>query len=197
MTIVKLNRGIGLGVAALFVLNVGTAMADNNFNAAQKQQIESVVHDYLLKNPDVVVQSLQAYQQKQIDQARQTMAKTQSSSPKFVNSLFHQAKDPVAGNPQGAVTIVEFFDYQCSHCIDMSPLLDSFLKANPNVKVIFKEFPIRGPVSEFAAKAALAAKEQGKYIEFHQALMALAAKQQPLTQDAILNAAKSVGLDVG
>src|SRR5689334_12549783 len=77
-----------------------------------------------------------------------------------VNALFHQNSDPVAGNPKGKVTVVEFFDYQCSHCMTMAPVIEAIIKNNPNVRVVFKDFPIRGPVSEFAAKAALAANKQ-------------------------------------
>lgn len=110
-----------------------------------------------------------------------------------VNALFHQANDPVAGNPKGKITVVEFFDYQCSHCINMAPVIAAIIKANPDVRVIFKEFPIRGPVSEFAARAALAANEQGKYYSFSHALLA---SSQPLTEETILDIAKSSGLDV-
>jgi protein-disulfide isomerase len=111
-----------------------------------------------------------------------------------VNELLHQANDPVAGNPQANVTVVEFFDYQCSYCIDMAPVIDTIIKTNPNVRVVFKEFPIRrGSVSEVAARAALAANKQGKYLAFHHALLAA---DQPLTRDAVLTIAKKVGLNV-
>ncbi len=182
-------------IAAMNVTSYATA-SGNAFNSAEKQQIETVVHDYLLKNPDVVVQSLQLFQEKQMNQARETIQKTQTNSPKFANALFHEGKDPMAGNANGKITVVEFFDYQCSHCIDMAPILQDLIKNNPNVKIVFKEFPIRGPISDYAAKVALAANEQGKYAAFHDALMLLAAKQQPLTQDAVLGVAKNVGLDM-
>lgn len=110
-----------------------------------------------------------------------------------VNSLFHQANDPVAGNPKGGVTIVEFFDYQCSHCVDMAPVVQSIIRSNWNVRVVFKEFPIRGPMSDFAARAALAANKQGKYYDFNHALMLA---NQPLTEESIMTIAKDVGLNV-
>lgn len=160
----------------------------------QKAKVESIVHDYILSNPDVIVQALQAFQQKQMEKAKQTIADTEKKAPQYVDALFHHAADPAVGNPQAKVTIVEFFDYQCPHCVDMAEIMENLAATNPNVRVVYKEFPIRGPVSVFATKAALAAKNQGKYAEFHKALMH--PKQQPLTNDSIMEAAKSVGLNV-
>ena len=173
---------------------VGIANATAIELAQNQKATEQVVHDYILKNPDVVIQSLQGYQQKQMDQARKTMEKTQTNAPKYADPLFHQSIDPMTGNPTGKVTVVEFFDYQCPHCIDMTPVMTAIVKANPEVRVVYKEFPIRGPASETAAKAALAAQMQGKYIEFQHALMGV--NKLPLTDDIIFDAAKSVGLDM-
>lgn len=166
-----------------------------NVSATQQKQIEQVVHNYLLKNPEVIVESIQVLQQKQMDQTRQTIQKTQQSAPKSADLLFHQAADPVAGNANGKITLVEFFDYQCPHCVKMTPIVDDLIKANPDLRVVFKEFPIRGPASDFAAKAALAAKNQGKYFEFHKALMQ-DVQQEPLTEDSVLKVAKLVGLSM-
>lgn len=191
--VVKLARIVASLAAAGLIMVTMTAQAAD-MSAAQKKQVQDVVRDYLVQNPDVIIQALQGYQQKQMDQAKKTIQKTQDTSPQFADALFHQANDPTAGNPNGKITVVEFFDYQCPHCVDMTPVIEGLIKNNPEVKVIFKEFPIRGPVSEIATRAALAAKEQGKYFEFHRALME--SKQEPLTEDAIYQAAKSVGLDV-
>jgi protein-disulfide isomerase len=189
---VKMRRLVtGLAMAGMLVASMA---ANAEMNAAQKKDVEGVVRNYLVQNPDVVVQSLQAYQQKQMDEARKTMQKTQDSSPKFADALFHQANDPVTGNPKGKVTVVEFFDYQCPHCVDMDPVMTELVKNNPDVRVIFKEFPIRGPVSELAARAALAAKEQGKYMELHHAMMQT--KSEPLSLESIMKLAQNVGLDV-
>jgi len=164
------------------------------FSDAQKDQIQQVVRDYLVKNPDVIIQSLQIYQQKQMEQARETIEKTKEISPNFADALFHQSSDPVAGGVPGKVTLVEFFDYQCPHCIDMTGVIDDLLSKNKDLRIVYKEFPIRGAVSETAAKAALAANLQGKYREFHNALMSV--KKLPLTEDIIFSTAQSVGLNV-
>lgn len=170
-------------------------VAMNTMNATQQKQIEDVVHSYLVKNPEVIVEAIQSLQQKQMTEARKTIEKTQATAPKFVDNLFHQTTDPMIGNVNGKVTVVDFFDYQCPHCTHMTPILDALVKANPDLRVVFKEFPIRGPVSDFAAKAALAAKAQGKYFEFHKALMQLAT-QQSLTEELVLKTAESVGLNI-
>lgn len=110
-----------------------------------------------------------------------------------LQNLFHQSSDPVAGNPKGKITIVEFFDYQCSHCIDMGPVMAAIVKENPDVRIVFKEFPIRGAASEFASRAALAANLQGKYKTFHHALLGAT---QPLSEDIILKTASNSGLNI-
>ncbi len=167
--------------------------AGSAFSSDQQKQIETIVNTYLQNNPQVIIGAIQKFQQNQMQEAENTIKNTQKDAPQFVQALFHNAKDPIAGNPKGVVTIVEFFDYQCSHCVSMTPVLSETVKTSPNVRVVFKEFPIRGPVSDFAARAALAANMQGKYVAFHDALMKA---KQPLTEDIVLSTAKDVGLNI-
>lgn len=177
-------------VPALALTSVTTFAA---FSNAQQKEIQSVVADYLKSNPQVIIAALQEFQRKQMQEADKTIKSTQKDAAQYVKALFHAPNDPVAGNPNGSITIVEFFDYQCPHCVDMNPTLKSAIKNNSNLRVIFKEFPIRGPISEFASRAALAANMQNKYMEFHDALMDT---KQPYTQESVLAAAKSVGLNI-
>lgn len=189
--------------SALAVLTAASTVslyaADNNQAAAanvspaERAKIEAVVHEYLVTKPEVLMEAMQVLQRRQYEQAEQTVKKTQQSASSFANELFHQSGDPVIGNPKGTVTITEFFDYQCPHCVDMAPVIDAIIKANSNVRFIFKEFPIRGPMSEVASRAALAANMQGKYYPLHEAILTA---QPPLTQDAIYQLAKANGLDV-
>jgi protein-disulfide isomerase len=158
----------------------------------EKAQIESIIHEYLLAHPEVILQAMQVLQAKQFEQAKQAVQKTQQDAPKYAQALFHDPNSPVAGNPKGTLTLVEFFDYQCPHCVDVGPTIDALIKANPNLRVVYKEWPIRGPISNFATRAALAANQMGSYAAFHQALLAA---PQPLTQDAILQIASKVGLN--
>jgi len=110
-----------------------------------------------------------------------------------VDSLFRHANDPIAGNKKGDVTVVEFFDYNCSHCVNMGSTIDAIIKKNPNVRIVFKEYPIRGPMSEVAARAALAANKQGKYYQFSHALLT---SNLALNENNMTDIAKSVGLDI-
>jgi protein-disulfide isomerase len=110
-----------------------------------------------------------------------------------VDTLFHKANDPVGGNPKGSVTLVEFFDYQCSHCANMVTAINDVIKKNPNLRVVFKELPIRGPMSEYAARAALAANKQGQYMAFNHALFD---NSGDLTESSITDIAKKLGLNM-
>ncbi len=183
--------------AAMFLSSVSFATqasaASSSATPAEKAKIEEVVHQYLIAKPEVIVEAMQVLQNRQVEQAKQSITQTQKDAPRFSKPLFNQAGDPIAGNPNGKVSIVEFFDYQCPHCVDMGPVLDEVIKANPNARIVFKEWPIRGPMSEMAARAALAANKQGKYLEFHRALFGAS---QQLSQESILEIAKNIGLNV-
>ena len=192
-------KGILTGITMASMLAATSLWAEEvstpTMSPADQKQVEKIVHNYLIKNPDVIFEAIQTLQQKQMTEARKSVEKTQAVAPKFASALFHNAGDPSLGNANGKIIIVDFFDYQCPHCVKMTPVLEAIVKANPNVKVVFKEFPIRGPLSEYASKVALAAKIQGKYVEFHKALMQLAMQQQ-LTEDSILKIAQVAGLDL-
>tara|TARA_R110000868_G_scaffold391211_1_gene661141 strand:- start:1187 stop:1960 length:774 start_codon:yes stop_codon:yes gene_type:complete len=177
-------------VPALTVMATASYAA---FSASQQKEIQGMIDSYLQKNPKVIISALQSYQQQQMQDAEQTIKKTQKEASQYVKDLFHNANDPVAGNPKGSVTVVEFFDYQCTHCVSMTPVIVDLIKSDPNVRVVFKEFPIRGSLSDFASRAALAAKAQGKYLPFHEELMKT---KQPYTEASILTAAKTVGLNL-
>jgi len=162
----------------------------STFTPAQRAQIESILHDYLLNHPDILVQVAQKLQQQQNDQMQQQAMKAVGTQ---TQALFNSPNSPVAGNPKGKVTLVEFFDYQCPHCKSVEPAVMELLKTEPNLRVVYKEFPIFGAGSQFASQAALAAQLQGKYPAFHAALMKAKA---PFSEEEILNTAKSVGLDI-
>ena len=106
--------------------------------------------------------------------------------------IFSDPHSPVAGNPAGDVTIVEFFDYHCTYCKAVSGPLDQLLAEDKGVRLVLKEYPILAEDSVVASRAALAASAQGKYWEFHQALMAYRGK---FDMPALKSIAVSVGLD--
>lgn len=108
------------------------------------------------------------------------------------NELLRKKSDPVAGNPRGNVTLVEFFDYQCSHCANMVSSINSLIRKNRNLRVVFKEYPILSPESQLAAKAALAANLQGKYYAFNRAIFST----NFISEDSLISIAKSLDLNI-
>lgn len=155
----------------------------------QKQDIEKIVHDYLVTNPEVLLEASQVLQQKQ-QKNLQDQAKAAISEN--AKDLF-EGKLTTVGNPKGRVTIVEFFDYQCIHCKKMAPTLATLMKKDSDLRVIYKEFPIFGKSSEMASRAALAAGMQGKYQAMHEALMKI---EKRLDEKTVMDTAKSIGLDL-
>src|SRR5260370_31870284 len=99
---------------------------------------------------------------------------------------------PVGGNPNGDVTLVEFLDYHCPYCRQMVPVMMQAENLDPQLRVVYKEFPILGPNSTFAAKASLAAHKQGKYVAFHRALYQVRGNVDPRK---VTEVAATVGLD--
>ena len=106
--------------------------------------------------------------------------------------LFDDRLDPIFGNPDGNVTVVEFFDYRCPYCRKVTERLLATVKRDGNIRLVFKELPILGSRSDYAARAALAAKNQGRYLDFHRALMRSNGR---LTRKRVLSIANSVGVD--
>lgn len=158
---------------------------------AQRAGIETVIHDYLMKHPEVIIQAVEAYQANmEADKekaAKETLAKRASD-------LLHDPDTQVVGNASSDCTIVEFFDNQCPYCQANEPEIQKLLKDDGRVKLVLKEFPILGPISLVASKAALASVKQGKYEQFHEALLAHKGHyDKPALVDDI---AKSVGLDL-
>ncbi|MFO1127972.1 MAG: DsbA family protein [Rhodospirillales bacterium] len=158
---------------------------------AERQRVEAIVRDYLNKNPDVIIDALRAYEEK-----RQASAQQEASAALVANraAIEQDPRAPVAGNPKGDVTVVEFFDYRCGYCKKVMPVVREALKKDGNIRLVFKEFPILGPDSRKAAEAAQAAWmiEPDKYLAFHVALME---NRGNLDEARIFEIAKSVGID--
>lgn len=185
-----------LFLATLSILSLSTvAYAANNstLTAAEQQQVQQIVHDYLLDNPQILLQVSQKLQEQQMKQVEQIQKNAQKVIPSIASQLFDDKSSPVIGNSNGDVTIVEFFDYQCPHCKDMSSIMDNLQQQDSSLKIIYKEFPIFGADSQYAAAAALASVQQGKYSVFHEALMKA---PSPLTKEVVLEVAKTNGLDI-
>ena len=176
--------------AALLLAFSLPAAAESSFNDAQKAEIGQIVRDYLLANPEILLEMSQTLEAKQKDaEAKQREAAMASSA----DQLFRSPHDHVAGNPEGDVTIVEFFDYNCGWCKKGFSEVVSLIEKDKNLRVVLKEFPIFGGDSDYAARAAVAARNQGKYWELHSALFSHEGK---VTKEFVDEAAKAVGLDL-
>lgn len=162
----------------------------NLVTEAPKGEFERRVRDYLLAHPDVIIQSIN-----QLEARQKAAAETeiQALVKDRAEEIFRDAATPVSGNPNGDVTLVEFFDYNCSYCRQVAPVMTKAEEADPQLRIAYKEFPILGPNSTFAAKAALAANKQGKYVAFHRALYQV---RGPVDPGKVKEVAVAVGLDL-
>ena len=178
-----------LAVSVIGVARPPVAAA-SNFTPDQKKEIEAIVGGYLKTHPDVLIDALQAADEKMKADAKE---KANQAFAANKQEIFDDPQSPVAGNPNGNVTLVEFFDYRCPYCKQVEPSLEKLLGDDPQLKFVFKEFPVLGPDSEVAARVALAARKQGKYASFHRAMMGTTGH---IDEAVIFKVAASVGLDV-
>ena len=178
--------------AALVVMTsvIGQGRAETPADPSpDKDAIERIVRDYLLRNPEVIDEALgvlQARRQAE-EQARVRVAIAENRE-----ALGAHPMSPVSGNADGDVTVVEFFDYQCGYCKRALRAMEDLLETDANVRVVWKEFPILGPVSVVAARAAMAAQRQGRYLALHLALM----REPELTEQKVFEIANQTGLDM-
>jgi protein-disulfide isomerase len=157
---------------------------------AQKNAIEQIIHDYILQHPELVIQALQSAEDKAKAEAEERIRATLVEKRQ---ELVADPTSPIAGNPKGDVTIVEFFDYRCPYCKQVEPSLEALLREDQQLRIIYKELPILGKDSVYATRVALAARKQAKYGTFHAAMMA--AKGQ-IDEKIVLQVAASAGLDI-
>ena len=174
----------------VLVLAAGITYAADPVPQLSREQIETIVREYLQKNPDVVVDALRAAQAKQREAQRQQQVQAVA---KHREELVRDSASPAGGNVAGDVTVVEFFDYACPHCKAVAAQVKQLVREDPKVRIVYKELPVLGDASMNAARAALAAREQDKYFAFHDALMSAPA---PLNDATIFRVAGQVGLDV-
>lgn len=165
------------------------AMAETSFSADQVKEIEGLVKDYIESNPKVVLDALEAHRVSELERVEQeAREKAKNLSKEFKKTTDY----PTSGNPDGDVVLVEFFDYNCGYCKRALNAVQDVIKNDDKVKVVWIELPILGDASLLAAKWALASEKQGKYFDFHQALMAHRGQK---TEKEMIKIAENVGLD--
>jgi protein-disulfide isomerase len=184
---------IGLGaVGALFMSTPGLRWVGSTDVAGNmsREEFGRRVRDYLLEHPEVLADAANALEARQ--GAAQASA-AQAVVRERAEEIFRDPDSPVGGNASGDATLVEFFDYNCPYCRQVAPTMAEAVAADPQLRIVYKEFPILGPNSVYAAKAALASRKQDMYLIFHDALM----KARSTTDEArVIEIAGSVGLDV-
>jgi protein-disulfide isomerase len=154
---------------------------------AQDANFDAKVRAYLLAHPEVIEEAVQKLQDKrQAESELKTKAALQSRR----DALERDPRDFVA-NPNGKITVTQFFDYRCPHCISAAPKVLKMIQANPDVRFVFKEMPIFGAPSEHAARVAIAAKQSGSYLKFYETAMST----HGLNDDIVDQIAKSQGVD--
>ncbi len=166
------------------------AQDDQTFTPKQQDAIKKMVHDYVIENPGIIAEAIEALRQKE-DLAAEVAAKKTLAERR--DEIFNDPDTPVLGNPKGDVTLVEFFDYRCPYCKAMAEQLYDAVKSDGKLRLALKEFPVLGPESVTAARAALAARDQKKYEEFHKGMMRL---KEPVTDKTIFKVAAEAGLNV-
>jgi protein-disulfide isomerase len=183
------------GVLALCacLLLAAPARAETNFSDAQKKDIGKIVHDYLLANPEVVKEAIEELEKHEKLAEAEARTKTVTRNN---DKLFNSPNQAVVGNPNGDVTIVEFFDYNCGYCKQSLNNVAKLIESDPNVRVVLKDFAILGSDSQEVAQVAFAVREQfkgQKFWEFHRKLLS---GRGHIGKAQALAAAKELGADM-
>ena len=185
---------LAAATAALFAVPATAPAAAENFSAPQRGEIERIVREYLVSHPEVLQEAMAELEKRQ---AVAEAEKSKTTIKSNAEAIFSSPRQVTIGNPQGDVTLVEFFDYNCGYCKRaLSDLMD-LMKSDSKLKVVLKEFPVLGPGSVEAAQVAVAVRMQDKtgkkYLEFHQKLLGGRGQADKARAMAV---AKEIGLDM-
>ena len=175
-----------LPFTVLFLFLVTSVKSEEKLS---KEELDKFIYEYIMDNPEVILES--------VDKLRQKMEESAAVDDEFLDENFEQIANnsniPFVGSDKPKVTIIEFFDYNCGYCKKSLDAITELLRSNYDLKVSFRDYPILSPSSRTAAKAALAAKLQGKYFALHSALMSM---QGNLNDEKIYNAASNLKIDL-
>jgi len=154
-----------------------------------KQELDKIMYEYIMENPQVILDS--------VDKLRKKMEEDSKLDEGYLKENFMQFANnpniPYMGSDTPKVIIIEFFDYNCGYCKKSLDAVKELLRTEYDLKISFRDYPILAPSSRTAAKAALAAKNQGKYFSFHSALMSM---QGNLNEDKIFTIANNLEMDI-
>lgn len=186
-----------IGAATLLGAGVAFATTDplsaTEFTGKQKTDIEKIVHDYLLSNPEVIKDAIDELDKRQKVAEAATREKVMTEQG---DKLLNSPNQAVVGNPNGDVTLVEFFDYNCGYCKQSLNAVAKLIEDDPKLRVVLKDFPILGSGSIEAAQVATAARMQlssGKFWDFHRKLLTA---RGSIGKAQAMAAAREVGADM-
>lgn len=201
---VKKLKFAGLSIIAIsaLALSATTIVAAENdtaakeFNSIEKsginnKELEGFIYNYLMENPGIIIEAVDKYRQNQEAEEAKMFDKKLGEHKTFLQADSNHS--PSHGNPDADIVIVEFFDYNCGYCKKALKDVQAIIKQDKNVRFVFKDMPILSPSSHQAALWALAAERQGKYWEYHVALMDHGGSKDEATLERL---AKNVGLDI-
>ena len=181
-------KALSAGVLAA-LLAWGAPAPAQGLSPEQRQEVLTLLRDALRQDPSLLREALGALESAD---ARDREGAQRVAIAAHGDALYRDPADPVKGNPQGSITIVEFFDARCGYCKQLQPVMDQMLRRQRDVRVVMKDLPILGPNSILASRALLAAQRQGKYAEYYDVLMKL--RDDP-AEPVLRREAERVGLD--
>ena len=180
------SRRLALG--AFLALPAQAALAQA-LTEAQRAEVLDILRRALREDPSILREALAAVEA--ADQREQAEAATRALAAN-ADALFRNPDDPVKGNPQGRITLVEFFDARCGYCKAMHPTMEEAIRRNGQLRVVLKDIPILGPNSVLASRALFAAQRQNRYTQLYDALM----RGRDDTTEAVLRReAERLGMD--
>jgi len=155
-----------------------------------EERVRELVRETILANPEILLEAIAVLENRAAE--AEQLSRTEIIEQQRL-TLERDPNAPVLANAEGDVTVVEFFDYNCPYCRRVMPTVEALTEADPGVRLVYREWPILGEGSVFASRAALAAREQGLYEEFHIAMMGMTGRAE---ERSVLTIAREVGLDV-
>ncbi|MDB2415014.1 DsbA family protein [Rickettsiales bacterium] len=164
-------KNFSIIIIAVILVSFSTySLVSGGGTSMSEDEINDIIREYIKNNPEDIIDSLTEYQS---TEEQRRASKAQDVIKEKINILENDPKSPIMGNPEGDITIVEFFDYSCGYCKRVFPTLSRLAKEDKNLKIVFKEFPILGPNSVTLSKAAVAVFliDPDKYVAFHTKLM--------------------------
>ncbi len=183
------KRALLAVASAAFAAAPGGPASAQGFSEAQRAEIVGILREALRSDPSILREALEKLE---AAEQRDREGATHAAIAVHAEALFRDPADPSKGNPQGAVTVVEFFDPRCGYCKRMRPVVEELLRRQRDVRWVMKDLPILGPNSMLASRALLAAQRQGKYAVLHDALLKL--REEP-AEPVLRREAERAGLD--